>query len=190
MVKILPLKDTRIMALVYLDASSAILLFRAGLFEQTARIFSLVLAHEVFREINQDGYPGAGHFRDMAASGKIKVLEPKPHFTFPRGMTGFSALDTGEQETIARYLGSESPAGSFILMDDGQGARFCCHHHIPFINALLVPKIFWYSGLMKETQAKEKMQLLTGLGRYSRRIISKAGKLSCEDLADFIVKKA
>ena len=189
MVKRSTLREKKVMALVYSDASSAILLYRAGLFEQTAEVFSLVLTHSVFKELNRDGYPGAELFRDMAASRQIQILPACPDLPSGQGMNGFSGMHKGERETIAQYLGPDTPLRSFILMDDGQGARFCHRHRIPFINALLVPKIFWYSGRMNETCARGKMETLTQLGRYSRQIISKAAALSQTDLAHFIPVK-
>ena len=178
------------MTWVYVDASSAILLYRAGLFEQTARDFSLVLAGAVYKEINRDNYPGARLFRKMAESRKLSIVHEEPDTPDIIGLTEFSALDRGERKTIALYLaptypGSTEKTSAFVLMDDGQGARFCARHHIPFINALLVPKIFWYSGLMDQTTAEQKMEKLTELGRYSRRIILKARQLTREDLAFF-----
>lgn len=43
---------------------------------------------------------------------------------------------------------------------------------------------------MNKAEAIKKMETLTELGRYSRRIISKAGDLSRRDLAEFIPEEA
>jgi hypothetical protein len=65
-----------------------------------------------------------------------------------------------------------------LLVDDGRAARFCKAHQIPFINALLVPKIFWYSGFMGQTDCLKKTACLCDLGRYSKKVLKIARQFS------------
>lgn len=172
---------------VFTDASSAILLYRSGLFPRAALAFSLILAGEVFREVSLDHYPGAVLFRRMAETGQIRIEETKSSLPDCSALAGFAAMDRGEQDTLSCYLAFKGKEKAFVLMDDGKGARFCDRHGIPFINALLVPKIFWYSGLMDENEAQHQMKVLLRIGRYSPRIMERANLLSAEDLAFFTV---
>lgn len=174
------------MTVVFTDASSAILLFRAGLFERAARTLSMVVSGEVLRELTREGYAGAGYFRELSENGTIRVVQKEPDLAACSPLKGWAGLDRGEQETIALYQGFKDRSGAFVLMDDGQGARFCTRHYIPFINALLVPKVFWYSGLMTETHARKEMKTLSEIGRYSQKILSKACDLTREELAFFV----
>jgi len=159
-----------------MDASSAILLYKTDLFLPCTRAFSLVMAKEVFREVTVNGYPGARFFRTLKA--RIKIQAPKNNEVMNIGK-----MDRGEQETLALFTDREA---SFIIMDDGKGAKYCYARKIPFINALLVPKIFWYSGRMDKETYMEKTEHLIKLGRYSSNIINKAEALSQKDLARFI----
>ncbi len=164
------------MKTVLIDASSAILLFKADLFLPCTRSFSLVMAEEVFKEVTVNGYPGAGFFKTLKT--KMKIQAP-----VRKAVMNIGKMDQGEQDTLVLYTSLES---SFIIMDDGRGAKYCCSRGIPFINALLVPKIFWYSGCMDQKTYMKKTERLIELGRYSQKIINTAKTLSKTDLAGFV----
>ena len=172
---------------VFTDASSAILLFKAGLLSLFLENYHLDLARSVFRELTQPGYPGADTFlelenrvRDVAESDvPASWLEPA------------RSLDRGEKETIFLYAKTRHLPGKtngFILVDDGPAARFCKTRDLAFINALLVPKLLCFSGQMNETACQESMDRLCRLGRYSDRIIRLAHGFSRTDLEYFIRK--
>jgi hypothetical protein len=103
-------------------------------------------------------------------------------------------MDKGEKEIIQIFcnltcLGlpdSVEKTKDFILVDDGPAARFCQAQQIPFINALLIPKIFWYSGLMDSKAYLKKTDCLCELGRYSKKIMEKARQFSQTDLSYFM----
>ncbi|MEH0022201.1 MAG: hypothetical protein V6Z89_21285 [Desulfobacter sp.] len=171
------------MALVFIDASSAILLYKADLFTQCAREFSMFMAPAVFREVTPQGYPGTEDFHGARDRGLIRIRQPEPDHGFS-AHPEFDRLGAGESETIGlfdRYACAREP--SFIIIDDGKGAKFCRTHDIPYINALLVPKIFWYSGRMTTDAFKKNTTRLLGLGRYSKQIIQQAGELTRTDLS-------
>jgi len=77
----------------------------------------------------------------------------------------------------------------FILVDAGKAARFCQAKQIPFINSLLIPKIFWYSGVMDPKTYLEKTDGLCTLGRYSPKIMEMARQFSQTDLSYFMERK-
>ena len=76
-------------------------------------------------------------------------------------LKNFMSMDKGEKETIQIFCNltrfglpgvnfPDPKTKDLILVDDGQAARFCHAQQIPFINSLLIPKIFWYSGVMDQ----------------------------------------
>ncbi len=170
---------------VFTDASSAILLYKADLFIPGIHAFSMVMSRAVVKEITVPGYPGAGMFKEMGKQMGFDIQNLSEKAIDPD--KDFARMDKGERETLALFHQHQKKGGSnFVLMDDGQGAKFCQKHNIPYINALLVPKLFWYSGLMDEITALKKTNQLSYLGRYSKKIIQIAEDLTEKDLAHFI----
>ncbi len=170
---------------VFTDASSAILLYKAGLFKGIYRTVSIVLARSVFSEITRPGYKGAGFF--SLYQNLVSCLSPAPT---PLDPAGIRSLDPGERDTIRIYLQHRKQASSsrltgFILVDDGRAARLCQTHDYPFINALLVPKVLCYSGRLTPRERDEKMAFLSRQGRYSDQIIQRAHAFSAQDLRYF-----
>jgi len=184
---------------VFVDASSAILLYKAGLFSDLVNLFQVVMAPAVFREITKKGYPGAAYFKSYFNSARILLQEPIP-FDHPLfALKNFISMDQGEKETIQIFCnltrfglpGKNFPdpkTKDFILVDDGEAARFCQAQQIPFINSLLIPKIFWYSGVMDPNVYLEKTDRLCELGRYSQKIMERARQFSQADLSYFLEK--
>ena len=92
-------------------------------------------------------------------------------------------LDLGELQTLMLYFQNVCPTQrSFIIIDDAKGARFCLRRKVPFINALLVPKVFWFAGLLTKNDYIDKTALVIEKGRYSKTVIEKATALSSSDL--------
>ncbi len=177
---------------VFTDASSVILLYKAELFIHAVQAFSMVVSQAVFREITIPGYPGAGVFKEVKKQKGFNIENLSEEAMDPvlSADKHFARMDRGEKETIALfYLHQKKSADNFVLMDDGQGAKFCRKHKIPYINALLVPKLFWYSGLMDQNTADKKTNQLIDLGRYSKKIIHIAQHLTEKERAQFIPEK-
>lgn len=196
---------------VFIDASSAILLYKADLFDDLLNVWQIVMAGSVFREITETGYPGAAYFKSLVRKRRNKstafVIREPSHTDHPLfALKSFQAMDKGEKETLQLFChltGSELPdpgteifglkgpvkkTGPFILVDDGRAARFCHARQLPFINALLIPKIFWYSGFMEQKKFLKKTACLCALGRYSKKIVEMAGQFTREELTYFIAK--
>ncbi|WP_022665930.1 hypothetical protein [Desulfospira joergensenii] len=174
---------------VFTDASSAILLFKAGLISPFLQNFNMVLARSVFQELTRKGYPGSESFLGQ----EERVRDPAGTVRSFAWAQQANGLDRGEKETILLYAESgqiQSPdrAGGFILVDDGRAARFCRAQGFEFINALLVPKVLHFSGVMRNTDCDESMDRLRRLGRYSDRIISRAYAFTRADL-DYFIKE-
>lgn len=174
------------MALTFIDASSAILLHKADFFSPCAREFSLVMAPAVFEEITQRGYPGAEFFLKAETRRYFRVCRTGSVSSWP-GHGEIGRLGRGERDTVElfrQYACAREPA--FIIIDDRRGAMFCRRHDIPYINALLVPKLFWYSGRMTTEMFKKTTAHLLGLGRYSKAVVERAGELTRGDLDRFL----
>lgn len=155
------------------DSSSAILLYKAGLFERLTEIYQVMLTEVVFAELTCAGYPGAGVFKESAVT-----------LFCPVSAAGIDqSLGKGERDTIAGYL---QGFGDFVLIDDGSGARYCKEKGIPFINALLVPKVLFLAGIMEEAEQHGKRELLMNIGRYSRKVVEYAADCGRKELEPFI----
>ncbi len=118
-------------------------------------------------------------------------LQMPGKWSWPLLFSRKTSMDQGEKETIQLFCAAGfdfKKTGSFILVDDGRAARFCHARQIPFINALLIPKVFWYSGLMDENEHLKMTAILSNLGRYSEKVTGAAQKFSREDLNYFIGK--
>lgn len=174
-----------VMHIVYIDASSAILLYKTGLFDLCAQYFSMIMETCVYKEVQVPDHPGANFFLSMVQKDSVKVCR-----TYPDDLIDISLsenLDLGERQTIALYCRNAcSDQRSFIIIDDAKGAKFCMRHKIPFINALLVPKILWFAGILNKNDYLDKTAMVIEKGRYSRTVIEKARALSSLDLAIFI----
>ena len=97
------------------------------------------MAESVNEELTHDGYPGAKEFADCLAEKKCSLAPgdqtAEIHGTLLKGVAG---LDRGELDTIRLY---KKGYGDFVITDDGRGAGYCKRHKIPFINALLFPRV-------------------------------------------------
>ncbi|TFH41875.1 MAG: hypothetical protein E4G96_04630 [Chrysiogenales bacterium] len=161
------------------DSSSAIILFKACLFEYTAEYFRIVIPASVFEELTVGGRSGSEEFARYRADGSIQVRDTDPLLTVEGDMGG---LDTGERDTILLY---EAGSGEVILLDDGKGAAICRRRRIPHINALLVPRIFRRAGTINVEECERQMATIMIHGRYSDWVVDYARSCPDDDLADF-----
>lgn len=169
---------------VYIDASSAILLFKTGLFRQLADCYKPVMTPSVLDEVTVFGQPGALYFQSLARQGIIRVETPGQDGGSPKQPPGMHpTLGKGEQDTLQLF--TERSSG-FIIIDDGKGAKLCRISGFPYINALLVPRLLWFAERMTEAEAAMAMQQLCSMGRYSDDVKTKAFRLSRTDLAWFL----
>ena len=163
---------------ILVDASSAILLFKTKLFENLLQYYQVKVSASVFKEITKAGYPGADYFADCKEQGLLAVdqldpIEKKKDISF---------LDQGERETICLYL---QGTAKFIITDDGPAARYCKSNRIPFINALLLPRILFANQIISENLYHKQMDSLISLGRYSEQVIDFAQNCSPRELNYF-----
>ncbi len=167
---------------ILIDTSSAILLYKAGWLDTTLAHYHLRTGSAAYRELTVPDYPGADLFKRLTAQGRLEVL---PATTAPPWISdpGLTSLGAGERECIQHFLAG---AGQFILMDDGRGAAYCRDHGIPYVNALLMPRILVRSepeiGRLNVPRA---LAQIFHLGRYAPWILDFARHCSDEVLAPF-----
>lgn len=170
---------------VYIDASSAILLYKAGLFVPCTQYYAMVMETQVYKEVGVPGHPGSKFFLSMIQKNIVAVC--RADTDHQANINLLKNLDTGERHTLMLYFQKLCPEKpSFIIIDDAKGAKCCMKCKVPFINALLVPKILWWAGRLNQNNYLEKTAFIIEQGRYSKTIIEKATALSSSDLAMFI----
>lgn len=162
------------------DASSAILLAKAHLFRRLTETYRVMMAEAVYREIGRNGYPGARRFAEARRKGAIRVLA-----ACNDGLPGPESVLTGsgERETIRLFSQGK---GNFVVIDDRKGAAFCRDAGIPYINALLFPRILMLSGNLPDSEYRRLTECLLRCGRYSEKIVAAAAGATRERLGRFL----
>ena len=162
-----------------IDASSAILLYKADLFHAVCGLYHLKVAPAVLTEITVASHTGASFFSNAYAAGALSPAEPGPEPEYPSMM----ALGDGERETLMAYQNGQ---GDFVIIDDGRGAAACRSNAIPYINALLCPRILnWVGAIDIQTSASLFKRLLQ-FGRYSSQVVDYAKTCTPDMLSSFL----
>ncbi|MFC1844980.1 hypothetical protein ACFLZ5_09370 [Thermodesulfobacteriota bacterium] len=163
-----------------LDASSAILLFKAGLLQELINVYHVFVTRSVLQELTRENHHGADTFLRYISLQKIRVIDEEDILS----QSGISkapmrSLDQGELDTIMCFASGNY---DFIITDDGKAARYCKEYSLPFINALLFPRLLSFAGLMSHQASHDKMKAITGFGRYSKEVIELARSCRKESL--------
>ena len=161
---------------ILLDASSAILLAKAGFHEILAESYTILMSDSVFDEITRKRLPGSIEYEKLLKEKLIKILPvlgpPSQHVTD----ISLKRLDRGEQDTLLLFY---EGCGDFVVTDDGAAARFCLKNKIPFVNSLLLLRLLHHSGIIGNSSYEAGFQSLLALGRYSEKVRKYAR--SCPD---------
>lgn len=166
---------------ILLDASSAILLFKSGWMEALLERYRVVTGPGAFREMTVRGYSGAAQFERWHGDSRITIHSP-PTTTNERA-ADWAHLDLGERDCIDLY---HAGAGAFILIDDGPAAVFCRRNAIPYVNALLVPRLLGAGASAPGAEVIAAMQTIFKLGRYAPWVMEYALNCPCEGLSLFL----
>jgi hypothetical protein len=167
------------MKAVLIDASSAILLFKADLLQSMAVAFELCVVPAVFEEITVVGREGAAEFEAALAGGGLKMVAPPG---LPAG-EALAGLGAGERDTLRAF---EQGAAHFVIIDDRKGAIYCRDHRIPYINALLCPNVLRAAGYLSNDACAAAFDHLLLLGRYGRWVVTRARSYSAHELDGFL----
>ncbi len=169
------------MKAILVDSSSAILLYKSGWLDATLDFFLLQTGRAACRELIVPGYPGAARFQHLFEQGQIEIL-PDADAAFDAD-AALNAMGAGERECIRHYL---TGAGAFILLDDGRAAAYCRARNIPYINALLVPRILALANeAITAPAVADAMAHIYALGRYAPWVWEYARRVSDAALAPF-----
>lgn len=166
-----------------LDTSSAILLFKSGLFQDLIDSYEIIITESVYDELTANDHMGAEEFKNHYKNGEIHIqrfskIEKINRLTFP----DTSSLDKGERDTIHQFYNG---VGEFLIIDDGEGAKYCRDNKIPYINALLFPRILFLTNIISIAEFDTKAEMIMSVGRYSRKIIDYALNCAKDDLEFF-----
>lgn len=163
------------------DASSAILLHRAGLFATVTAAYRVVMAASVFAEVTAPGHYGAAAFGRFYREGRFAMVNPPgppmPEDRLPGG------LHAGERDTLLLY---RCGCGDFIVIDDGKAAAHCRDAGIPYLNALLMPRVLHLSGRLSAVSGAKAVKAITAAGRYADWVVCYAREAADAVLTPFL----
>ncbi len=162
------------------DSSSLIILFKTGLLDRCTGLYNLLVTRSVKSEITRKGYPGSEYFARLCGQERLNLLPDSDNNSFDHDLSG---LDRGEKDTISQF---QKGNGDFIIIDDGRGADICRRRSLPYINALLIPKILFIINEFSEPEFREYFSGVLAVGRYSSGVISFAENCTGNDLKSFI----
>ncbi len=170
---------------VLIDASSAILLAKAGLFFRVIRFYDVRMVPRVYGEITPPGRPFSRLFTRCLKQGGIGLVQPLNAGSAPpcNPTPQLSRLHPGEYETLLRFFDGEE---DLIIIDDGKGAKYCRVNQIPYLNALLCPKILFLAGRLNQQCFERVTHHLIRVGRYAAWVVETAASLSQEELTGFL----
>jgi hypothetical protein len=158
-----------------MDASSVILLHKADLLSQVQGAFRMCVAASVYAELTRRERPGSRTVARGRDARRIIIRTPPnapPSHRLPTG------LHRGERDTLLCYLDG---GADFIIIDDGRGAGYCRREAIPYLNALLCPRVLAAAGRLAPAAARSAMVRIADLGRYSEWV--KRYAATCSDAA-------
>ncbi len=161
---------------VLLDASSAILLAKAGFHEIVTEGYTSLMSDSVFHEITRTSLPGSGEYLQLLQAGKVTVV---PVVNAPKWCAAdesLQKLDRGERDTILLFY---EGCTDFVVTDDGAAAKYCLHNKVPFVNSLLLLRLLYQSGLIVDSLYEKGLKSLITLGWYSEKV--KEYVRSCPD---------
>jgi hypothetical protein len=162
---------------VLIDTSSAILLFKTGMIEPLMRAYCLVLSRSVMRELTVSAHSGAEDFSALISQGRIIVTHDY------RACLPDLPLAGGERDIVLLYLSGQ---GEFVIIDDGDGAAYCVANKIPFVNALLVPRILQLARKLNPDEARSAFETILAIGRYSAAVREYASSCVSDILVPFL----
>lgn len=162
------------------DSSSLIILFKTGLLDRCAGHYNLLITRSVKSEITRKGYPGSEYFARLCTQEILNLLCDSDNNSNDVDLSG---LDRGERDTIFQF---QKGNGDFVLIDDRRGADICRRRSLPYINALLIPKILFIINEVSEPEFREYFAGILNVGRYSPEIVSFAENCTENDLKSFI----
>ncbi len=158
------------MARLVADSSSLILMAKCGLLEIICELFEVIIPSGVMLEVASEkltkSYPDAALVSELIAKGMIKVKNPdtvKPSLPL--------SLHRGEEEALILAIELK---GALFVTDDGKAIKAVRFLKLPFtITPRIVVELFRLHKLSLDS-ARQSLEKLSVIGRYSSEIISDA----------------
>jgi len=157
------------MRLVVADASSLILLAKCSLLRTYCDRVELVTPLKVFEEAAAqelwDDHPDAREIARCAQEGLIRREAARSRRALPL------QIGAGEAAAIRLFL---QVGADLLLSDDGRALRACRLLAIPFTTSPRVVVDLRRSGVIALAPARQALEKLAVVGRYSREVIAAA----------------
>ena len=166
---------------VLIDTSSAIILFKTGWMDALLKAYRVGTGPSAFKEMTIPNYPGARSFKKWHAENRMNIHNPGPSPSYP--IAGLKRLGRGERECITLFGQCK---GTFIILDDGQGAALCRREKIPYVNALLIPRLISGRPNKDGANAGTAIRQIFTHGRYAPWVLDHALTCPLEDLTPFL----
>ena len=169
---------------IIIDTSSTILLFKSNLLDRLVELYQTLVTDSVYKELTHLDYPGSAEIQKLYESRRIQVVGTLPKKSAGKNTyPALPSLNSGEKDTIRQQMNGRS---DFIIIDDGRAAKYCKKAGLPFINALLFPRILYQIRVITKSDFNKKSADIIQLGRYTDRIIDIALKLSDREIQPFL----
>lgn len=165
---------------VLIDTSSAILLFKSNWMARLMDHYRVGAGPKVFEEMTVSGHPGAGEFARWQMEKRLVLHTPNGSAAETGG--DLKRLGAGERECIALYYAG---AAEFIIIDDGPAASLCRRESIPYVNALLIPRLLEPRPAFCDSGTATAIQAIYASGRYAPWVLEYALTCPPEDLIFF-----
>ena len=163
-----------------LDASSAILLYKADLLKELTEVYHVFVTRSVFGELTREKHHGTETFLSYVSLSKIMETDVENDPLIINHLEeGMNSLDLGEFDTIKCFVTGKH---DFIITDDGRAAKFCNKNGLSFINALLFPRLLYFADSISWQESNDKMNVIIINGRYSSSVIEWARNCQKESL--------
>jgi predicted nucleic acid-binding protein len=152
------------------DSSALILLAKCGLLESVCDLFEMTVSPVVNVEVASESlvkrYPDALLIADLVSKGKIRIKAPRRvKLSLPL------SLHKGEEETLMLALEMKE---TLFATDDGKAIKAARFLRVPFIISPRIVIEMLRSGKISLKNARESLEKLGKVGRYSPEIIADA----------------
>jgi predicted nucleic acid-binding protein len=151
------------------DSSSLILLAKCSMITDFCDHFEVIVPFSVIAEVASEElirrYPDASLISELVMKGALRVRSPDVDFALPL------TLHRGEQDALRI---ASSLANCLLANDDGKAIKAARFLKIPFV---ITPKIvieLYKSERISFQKARNAMEKLGKIGRYSPEIIADA----------------
>lgn len=159
------------------DSSTLVLLAKCGVLEIVCELFKVIIApsvgDEVAGETMMRRYPDAALIFNLISKGFIRIQDPgSDKIAVPL------SLHRGERDTLLLAMELK---GSLFASDDGKAIKAARFLSVPFI---VTPKIvveLFRLGKISFKKARQSLEKLCEIGRYSPEIIAGALALLMEE---------